>query len=444
MSVEIFINFTQNPIRNYVGWTPAQCAIRTTDRTPRTVLLRNGDPTKGGQLSFLLTATSEPADEIEVDLPLENNIVDFFVTGKFDHDTGRGYPSSEDGDASIQVVEKGTGALQLLERLMVRVRKNANTLTDDERDRFLSALVMLNQRGDFVDFQNMHTNDTSRELHGRSCFLPWHRLLLLDLERKLQAIDQSVALPYWRFDQAAPNVFTRDFIGVPESMTGLVEFSPTNPLINWRVTVFGEGSGRVRRTFRPRPDGSVWDPTRDPALIENDEVATINLGTVGTGPRAVTSFQNFERMEGDPHGTAHTSFEGQISEIGRAPADPLFFMLHANVDRLWAKWQWLRDRFDPARSATYYKRGTGPVNPDPNRANADRIGNFLEDTLWPWNGIVGDPRPRTAPGTYYPPSPFLNVPDRYPTIRSCIDFQGQLDRNQALGAYYDDVPYDLA
>ena len=27
------------------------------------------------------------------------------------------------------------------------------------------------------------------------------------------AIDPSVALPYWRFDQSAPNVFTRDFMG---------------------------------------------------------------------------------------------------------------------------------------------------------------------------------------------------------------------------------------
>jgi tyrosinase len=321
MSVQIFINFTQNPIRNYVGWTPSRCAIRTTDRIARRVLLKNGDRTRGGQLSFLLTAGGDPADEIEIDLPPENQIVEFFVSGKFDLNTGQGFPSIDDRDASIAVIEKSSGASLLLERLMVRIRKNANSLTEGERDRFLSALVTLNQRGEFVDFQNMHTTDTSREIHGRSCFLPWHRLLLLDLERKLQAIDQSVTLPYWRFDQPAPNVFTRDFIGVPDPTTGLVEFSPTNPLINWRVTVFGEGSGRVRRAFQTRPDGSVWDPTREAALIENDETATINMGTVGT----VTNFENFERMEGDPHGSAHVSFLGQISDIGRAPADPLFF-----------------------------------------------------------------------------------------------------------------------
>ena len=114
-------------------------------------------------------------------------------------------------------------------------------------------------------------------------------------------------------------------------------------------------------------------------------------------------------MEGDPHGAAHVSFEGQIADIGRAPADPLFFLLHANVDRLWAKWQWLQDRAEADDGRTYHKQGFGPNNPDPRRANADRIGNYLDDALWPWCGLVGDPRPRTAPGTYFPS---ISVPAR--------------------------------
>lgn len=319
--------------------------------------------------------------------------------------------------------------------LMVRVRKDADTLTDEERDRFLTAMVMLNLRGDFVDFQNMHVADTSLEIHSRSCFLPWHRLYLLDLERKLQSIDPSVSLPYWRFDKAAPNVFTLDFMGQPDS-AGIVQFSSTNPLVNWRLTVFGEGSGRISRVPR-------FDTATEPSLVQRDEEATINLGTTGSGRFERTNFENFERMEGDPHGAAHVSFNGQISDIGRAPADPLFFMLHCNVDRLWAKWQWMKDRFEPDDAEAYYKQGSGPVNPDSMRSNADRIGNFLRDTLWPWNGLGGDPRPRTAPGTYYPSS-FLGVPDRYPTIHSAIDYQGQLDVRRNLGFSYDDVPYDHA
>ena len=435
MSVEIFVNFTVNPIRNYVGWAPSRCAIRTRDNTPRTVELSNGNPSQGGQLAFSSSSTGPVADNLQVDLPPENQIAEFYVAGKFDSDTGQGYPSIEDGDASVQVVEVADGSVLATQPLMVRVRKNANTLTESERDRFLSALVTLNQEGGFVDFQNMHVNDTSMEIHGRSCFLPWHRLYLLDLERKLQAIDASVSLPYWRFDEPAPSVFVEDFMGVPD-VSGLVQFSSTNPLVNWRLTVFGEGSGRIRRI----PD---FDTANEPANIDNDETATINLGTTGTGNNARINFRKFERMEGDPHGSAHVSFRGQSAEIGRAPADPLFFMLHCNVDRLWAKWQWLRGMYDPTDTDAYYKQGSGPINSDTMREGEDRIGNYLNDTQWPWNGVRGDPRPRTAPGTYFPPSPFLPVPDRYPNIRSAMDFQGQLELSRNLGFCYDDVPYDF-
>ena len=100
--------------------------------------------------------------------------------------------------------------------VMVRIRKNANTLTTDERDRFVSALAKLNNQGlgRFTDFRDMHVAVTLAQAHGAPGFLPWHRAYLLDLERELQVIDASVALPYWRFDRPAPNIFTRDFLGV--------------------------------------------------------------------------------------------------------------------------------------------------------------------------------------------------------------------------------------
>src|SRR5262245_45212723 len=66
--------------------------------------------------------------------------------------------------------------------------------------------------------------------------------------------------------------------------------------------------------------------------------------------------------------------------------DPLFFLLHCNVDRLWAKWQRQRGRFNPALAASYENGGGNP------------IGHNLPDTMWPWNGVTGAPRPPTAPG----------------------------------------------
>ena len=100
---------------------------------------------------------------------------------------------------------------------MVRVRKNANKLKARERDRFLLALAKLNSAtpapSTYQALRNMHVDAANGEEHSGPHFLPWHRTYLLDLERGLQAIDPSVSMHYWRFDQPAPKVFTKLFMG---------------------------------------------------------------------------------------------------------------------------------------------------------------------------------------------------------------------------------------
>jgi tyrosinase len=293
--------------------------------------------------------------------------------------------------------------------VMVRIRKNADTLKPAERDRFVAALARLNDqgRGRFADFRNMHTWESDPEAHRRPGFLPWHRAYLLDLERELQAIDPSVALPYWRFDQPAPKLFTREFIGVSDSL-GTVRFSATNPLQFW-VTDGVQGINR-----RPR-----FDTATQPANVIS-EAQTLALGT---------TYPGFRRMEGNPHGFAHTSFGGSIADIGTAARDPLFFLLHCNVDRLWAKWQQQNNRFDPAQAASY------------DSAAATRIGHRLPDTMWPWNGVTSPPRPTTAPGGALAASPAAAAPGPQPRVQDSLDYQGRINAVSRMGFAYDDVPF---
>jgi tyrosinase len=133
-------------------------------------------------------------------------------------------------------------------------------------------------------------------------------------------------------------------------------------------------------------------------------------------------------MEGDPHGQAHVSFTGFISSIPTAARDPLFFMLHCNVDRLWAKWQWLFQRHDPAVAASYRQ--------------GNRVGHRLADTMWPWNQVTTPPRPPTAPGGTFAASPSTPLPGATPTVQQMLDYQGKLV-GTALGFDYDDVPFEL-
>ena len=294
----------------------------------------------------------------------------------------------------------------------MRVRKNANNLSTAERDRFVAAFAKLNDQGQgrFKDFRDMHVRVSLSQAHGAPGFLPWHRAYLLDLERDLQAIDSSVSLPYWRFDQPAPNIFTRDFFGESDK-NGAVQFSATNPLQFWRT----DGDLGVKR--KPNFPTS----TAPPNLL--NEAQTLVLG--GTS----NTFKLFRRMEGNPHGWAHTSFDLSIADPATAPKDPLFFLLHCNVDRLWAKWQHKFGRFDPAIAASFDTIATSPP------------GHKLQDTMWPWNGITGGTRPPTAPGGPMSASPRGTAPGSQPRVQDLLDYQGVIGAVSELGFDYDDGPF---
>jgi tyrosinase len=409
MDVELQINNSASPDARFVSWTPSPCRIRVTNpsgvTTPTVNLRLTGvSAAAAGAVVFRRGTTGTFANSLTLPVPTNGSSVSFFVAGQF------GRPSVNNGDVTIQARNGATPVGSV--PVMVRIRKNANVLTTAERDRFVAAFARLNNQGlgRFADFRNMHTTVSSPQAHGAAGFLPWHRAYLLDLERELQAIDPTIALPYWRFDQPAPNVFTPDFMGTSNAL-GTVQFSATNPLQFWKT----DGVQGVNR----RPLNN-WNPRTQPGPSVFSEAATLGLGT---------QYAAFRNMEGNPHGTAHTRWGGSLSSIPTAAKDPLFFLLHCNVDRLWAKWQRQNGRFNPAQAASY---DSNPGNP---------IGHNLADTMWPWNGITGGQRPPTAPGGALAASPCVSAPGSQPRVRDCIDYQGTIAAAASLGFDYDDVRF---
>lgn len=425
MSLEILINNSSDGKSDYVTWTPTPCKITSSEPNGVNVQLSNSS-TNGGQVVFFKDLQSQQSNGLQLVIPATGE-ANFFIAGKFDKQTGQSYASKNDKDCVISARD-ASNTLLSEKSLMVRVRKNANELSAQERDRFLSAMVRLNQMGKYVELQNMHLSSSSEEIHERSCFLPWHRAFLLDIERRLQKIDPSVTVPYWKFDESANNIFDGDFMGEPDS-SGLVEFTNTNPMINWKLQLFGSGNGtRIRR--RNLSNNVPWDPRLTGAIaVNNSEQQTLGLGSI---------FSQFSTMEIDPHGMAHVSFTGQISNIGTSPADPLFFMLHCNVDRLWAKWQWVNNHFDELNNNTYPNIGNG----NPSRGGENGIGNFTKDTMWPWNGVNVRPRPSTAPGGGMPNSAVISKPGKTPQVGNMLDFHGANSLTNNLGFAYDDVPFE--
>jgi tyrosinase len=408
MNVELQINNSVDPTARFVSWAPSPCRIRVTDRSGATsptvnVRITGSSVAGGGAVALRSGTTGTFSSSVTVPVPISGTSVPFFVAGRF------GRPSARSGDVTLEA-RAGTALVGSVP-LMVRVRKNANRLTAGERDRFVAAFAQLNNRGlgRFADFRDMHTSASDGEAHRNAGFLPWHRAYLLDLERELQAIDPSVSLPYWRFDEAAPNVFTGDFLGASDAL-GTVQFSAANPLRFW---VTDGVPGINRRPF--------FSTASVPSGLRT-EAQTLALGT---------QYRLFRAMEGNPHGSAHGTFGGSISSIGTAARDPLFFLLHCNVDRLWAKWQRQNGRFDAALATSY----------DRNLPAGNRIGHNLPDTMWPWNGITAGPRPPTAPGGGLATSLAATAPGTQPRVQDCLDYQGSVNPASRLGFDYDDVAF---
>ena len=416
MPLEIEINGSAAPSARFIAYAPSPARIRQTPCGADVQVNLESKPAQsgGGQAVFYATPGSKSQATLQLTLPANGAWVSFGLGGKFQA------PSVDDGDCLLVAT---AGAQSLTVPLMVRVRKNGNKLLPRERDRFLNALAKLNARGTYQTFRDIHVlgdrNVVYSQEHAGPHFLPWHRTYLLDLERELQAVDPTVSLHYWRFDEPAPNVLSDTFIGATRQVReggspSNVTFVAGHPLSGW-VTDGMPGISRSAifdtRT-RPAPGPSGF------ALL--NQAATLALGT---------TYTPFARMETSPHGAAHVSFVGWIQQIATAAKDPLFFMLHSNVDRLWALWQWLNRRTDPASLQSYEGQ------------NVD--GRRVGDTTWPWNGVVTPPRPNFAPGGPMPPSPVTAAPGPTPTIGGVVDFQGQTSPAAHIGYGYDDVPFEF-
>jgi tyrosinase len=420
MALRLTINGSIDAAAHYLTWAPSPCVLQITGLTSGQlggqVRISNVTATGGGRILFYSLPTDPPRSTLTIPVPTAGSqTVRFWTGGNF------GNPSTADGDTSIAIAG-ATGGSLLVVPVMVRIRKDANTLTNAERDRFLAALAKLNNQGagTFQLFRDMHVTAAQNEAHFDTGFLPWHRAYLLDLERELQAIDPSVALPYWRFDVPAPRLFDPAFIGV-SNVSGAVQMSAANPLQFW-VT---DGVAGILR----RPEfNTATMPATDTTPPPGTGPVLSEAATLALGQSAGSRFVDFTGMERNPHGRAHVSFGEMISSIGTAARDPLFFLLHANVDRLWAKWQWMFRRFDTTNPASF--------------SPGARVGHRLPDTMWPWNGVTTAPRPATAPGGALLSSPTAVAPGPAPTVAQLFDYQGVVAPNNRLGFGYDDVPFE--
>lgn len=263
------------------------------------------------------------------------------------------------------------------------IRKNQATLTAAEKAAFVAAVKALKANGSYDTFVAQHRaaflsapNDPA---HSGPAFLPWHREYLRRFELALQAIDPSVSLPYWDWTvDNSPNSSLWDpngnFMGGngvganQQVMTGPFAFSTGT----WTLTVLDPGETRPYLRRRLGAMGSL--PT--PQSVTNAlGVVPYDAAPWNDTSNTNASFRN--RLEGVIHNPGHMWVGGSMMAMS-SPNDPVFWLHHCNIDRLWAIWQ-----------GQHPKEGYLPPSGTPGVV----AGHGLDDPMPPWAGEANPPTP---------------------------------------------------
>lgn len=468
------------PEAAYITWTPSRFRISRSDSSgsekialgqeqieqSAPIFPKEVDSSQIGIPTVLFYADSTPGsvgkESYEITFKAGESHKDIFVGGKFQDGKLFNGASPEGLDIKIKALKDGV-EINATET-MIRVRKNANLLSEKAKKAYLHALATINKvdsggRGIGIystDFFKMHVKGSKSIAHGTEVFLPWHRLYLLDLERQLQNVDPAVSLHYWKFDEPAPNIFKADFLG--ESVidrvkypimtdgvsTSFARFDADNPLRFWaidreklirRMSWFNNQDEQAGFYVKDKKTHQVSFQAvqKEKDTYKNKEY--LFKQTVDEDGSPIADEHSFTKLEIDPHGYTHVSNNGFINYVPTAPKDPIFFFLHSNVERMWGKWQTMHALFDPSSEKNYPNQKEDKSVPAWRNVNA---------SLWPWNGkLTPNEYHYEAPGTrannFTTSKYFKNFKDNSPVIKDALDPFGVTDYRNYLGFEYDDT-----
>lgn len=201
----------------------------------------------------------------------------------------------------------------------MRTRRNITCLTTDELHTLREALAAMYARpaGDPKSWAvqaGFHGGPpTAWCRHGSPGFLTWHRAELLAFEEALLC-RTDLGLPYWNWS-SGPST------GVP---------APCR-----EATYVNRDGDTVPNPLYagPRPGGGFTSRAAD-----IDTRTFGDLATSAQSAMSATTFASFSNALNGTHGGVHVRVGGDMVSVPTAGFDPIFYLHHANVDRLWARW----------------------------------------------------------------------------------------------------------
>ncbi len=333
-------------------------------------------------------------------------------------------------------------------------RKSATTMNGNEWENFAKALVLM--KADILnpnqpEIDHISAYDLLDAIHvairrvrtpdGRSTnmghfsagFCPWHRNFLLNLESEMQKHVPSSFIPFWDWTDhpGTKNLFVKEKLGERSGrlISGYFAFdapgtgSNSLPRPNWwPPTLKG---WRIPKTLRYRHGESLYRTNN--LRILNRELATqkhveavmntddysggamVEWTEPGSNTKILIGGGFWNRLEGGPnggvprtHNFGHGWIGGQMGDAFTSPLDPIFYLHHCNIDRIWAEWQ-----NDGHLGNNYYP------------SFGFDMGHNLKDPMWPWVGNsrgynsesspIGIPWPNFSAGQVVTPQDVIDI-----------------------------------
>jgi len=160
-------------------------------------------------------------------------------------------------------------------------------------------------------------NPADPEQYQQWFFLPWHRLMLAQFEGVIREVlhDEDFTLPYWN-----PVTGNPDDLIVPA-----VFRIPGSTLYNGTRWFWVNNGERIDTLYR---DWITLDALNEKFYIDSPN------GSLGFNPR----------LDQNPHFFTHFALGGDMAEFSTVGADPMFYLHHSNIDRLWESWNQLGNK----------------------------------------------------------------------------------------------------
>jgi Common central domain of tyrosinase len=243
-------------------------------------------------------------------------------------------------------------------------RRNVSQISERDRDSFIKGFIALNNQPEFVYpgtredkpfvggvtfwFKQDEIHQATH-VHRGPAFLTWHRELCRRFENNLRLVDSELSLHYWDWnedpgdtkdkDAKSINLFTSSFMGSangdaqePWLSAGFYNSSPVGE--NYRGidpfdTEHSNPADPPVALTREKPRGTLKDfmEKNGSQFFTDEEI----IRSTSYGEMRI----KLERV----HNWAHSYIGGTIGDPHTSFRDPFVFLLHSNVDRLFAGWQ---------------------------------------------------------------------------------------------------------